>query len=337
MAEEVLAGVGDDEAIDKDLELGLENGVRFTKKLKDPLMPSQDEIAEHRFTHLPFRSWCRHCVMGRGKQMPHQASQGTRGIPEVHLDFCFMGEEDEPGKTVAILCARERDTRMTMATVAPSKSSTGAFIARRAAAFLREIGCEQNDIIVKSDQEPAMLALLSEIGRVRATVGNGKCIPEHSPVGSSASNGVIERGVQSVEQMIRVLKSGLQERWGLNITTFHPIIPWLVEYAAFLLNRFEVGRDGKTAYERSKGKTAKSLGLEIGEAVLWRRKPVGGAMAKLTCLWSDGVFLGIRGVSGEIIIGDKSGVWKTRSIQRKPIEERWAKSSADMIGGVPWR
>ena len=85
-----------------------------------------------------------------------------------------------------------------MSSVVPSKSSTGAFIARRAVAFLREIGCEQGDIIVKCDQEPAMIALMSEIGRLRAAVGQGKCIPEHSPVGSSASNGFIERGIQSV-------------------------------------------------------------------------------------------------------------------------------------------
>ena len=60
-------------------------------------------------------------------------------------------------------------------------------------------------------------------------------------------------------------------------------------------------------------------------------------MAKLTCLWDDGVFLGVRGVSGEPIIGDSTGVWKTRSMQRKPIEDRWKKSSADMVVGVPWR
>jgi hypothetical protein len=270
----------------------------------DPLMPIVEEVAEHRITHLPYRNWCRHCVRGRGKQSPHQASKGVPGLPEVHFDFCFIGEEDEPGKTIAVLCARERTTKMSMSSVAPSKSSTGSFIARRAVAFLREIGCEQGDIIVKSDQEPAMLSLLAEVGRLRAAVGNGRCIPEHSPVGSSASNGVIERSILSVEQMIRVLKDGLEARWGTKIPTLHAIVPWIVEYASFLLNRFEVSHDGKTSYERCKGKPAKTMGLEIGEAVLWRRRPVGGAMAKLTCLWEDGIFLGVRGVSGELIIGE---------------------------------
>ena len=40
----------------------------------------------------------------------------------------------------------------------------------------------------------------------------------------------------------------------------HPIYPWMVEYAAVVLNRFEVGHDGKTAYERSKGEKGKVVG-----------------------------------------------------------------------------
>ena len=40
----------------------------------------------------------------------------------------------------------------------------------------------------------------------------------------------------------------------------------MVEYAALLLNRFEIGKDGKTAYERHKGKKARALSLKFGEA-----------------------------------------------------------------------
>ena len=90
-----------------------------------------------------------------------------------------------------------------------------------------------------------------------------------------------------------------------------------------LLNRFEVGADGRTAYEMNKGKKATTMGIEIGEAVLWRRKKIGGALGTLTSLWEDGIYLGIMGKSGKMIIGDGKGVWKTRSIHRKPVGERW--------------
>ncbi len=36
-----------------------------------------------------------------------------------------------------------------------------------------------------------------------------------------------------------------------------PLLSWVVERAALLLNIFEVGKGGKTAYERCKGKKAK--------------------------------------------------------------------------------
>ncbi len=49
-----------------------------------------------------------------------------------------------------------------------------------------------------------------------------------------------------------------------------------------MLNRYEVGKDGRTAYERCRGKPAKTFGLEFGEAVRWKRKPVGRHLGKLT-------------------------------------------------------
>ena len=47
----------------------------------------------------------------------------------------------------------------------------------------------------------------------------------------------------------------------------------MANYAAVLLNRCEVGKDGRTASERSKGKKAKLCGIEFGEKVLFPRHP----------------------------------------------------------------
>jgi hypothetical protein len=252
------------------------------------------------------------------------------------MDFMFMGDEDKPGETVAVLAVREKMTKMGMATVVPSKS-TGEFVAKRVMAFLKEIGCEMGDVIVRSDQEPAILSIIQEVGRLRAIAGGWRYICENSPVGSSQSNGMIERYVQSVQQQVRVIKSALEEKWRVTVEAKSAVVPWMVEYAAFLINRFEVAQDGKTGYERCKGRKAKAMGIEFGKAVLWRRRPVGGTLGKLTCRWEDGVYLGVKGKSGEIIIGDSRGVWKTRSGRRRPVEERWTATSATMVVGVPWR
>ena len=83
----------------------------------------------------------------------------------------------------------------------------------------------------------------------------------------------------------------------------------------------EVGADGKTAYERSRGKTARLPWVEFGEGVLWKRRREGGPLGKLTCMWDDGIFLRVKGSTGEMIVGDDKGVWRTRTIRRKPEAE----------------
>ena len=148
---------------------------------------------------------------------------------------------------------------MTIASEAPTKSRD-IFIAKRVVAFLREIGCKQGVIVVTSDQEPAIISVVTEVGRVRAAAGGGRFIVEAGPVGSSASNGIKERAIRSVQQQVRVTRSAVEERTGAKLTLRHPIMTWMVECATYLLNRYEVGHDGKTAYERCKGKVAKVLG-----------------------------------------------------------------------------
>ena len=108
--------------------------------------------------------------------------------------------------------AKERLGKMLLACVVPSKT-TGTFTTSRVWAFLRGIGCKHGDIILKSDQEPAIMSLVSDISKMRSEKGGvGRTIEEASPVGSSSSNGIVERGVQSVEEQVRVLVSALESR-----------------------------------------------------------------------------------------------------------------------------
>ena len=74
---------------------------------------------------------------------------------------------------------------------------------------------------------------------------------------------MIERAIQSVSVQTCVM----EEKCGCSIPYDHPLICYIVEYASVLLNRFEVGVDGRTAYERNKRKKATTLGIGI-EAVL---------------------------------------------------------------------
>ena len=62
------------------------------------------------------------------------------------------------------------------------------------------------------------------------------------------------------------------------------IVQFMPEYAAYLMNRLEIGKDGKTAYVRTKGKKATVLGIEFGEKLLYMVKTE-SKMAKIRDRW----------------------------------------------------
>ena len=185
-----------------------------------------------RQTYLPFRSWCRHCITGRGREEDSRKSmEEDRQVPEVHLDYMCMGDEKE-GKTLAFLVATEMETRAVLTTVVPRRT-TGEWICRRLMAWLREIGLESVDIIVKSDNEPALTSLIASWSTMRAMMSGSRMIIENSPVGSSESNGTVERAIQSVQGMIRTIRSDIEGRWRVKIDATHSIWPWIAEHPGF--------------------------------------------------------------------------------------------------------
>ena len=111
-------------------------------------------------------------MRGKGKMVPHarNAKDEDRKINEVHLDYCFMSSGGDDTSVLTILVAKERDTGMTCSTVVPRKGATGEFAAKRIVAFIREIGCEFVTVIVKSDQEPAIQALIEDVRRMTGEV-----------------------------------------------------------------------------------------------------------------------------------------------------------------------
>jgi hypothetical protein len=103
-----------------------------------------------------------------------------------------------------------------------------------------------------------------------------------------------------------------------------------------LINRYKVGADGKTPRQRLKGKKFTKAVAEFGENVMYL-KPKSRGVDKLNTRWGEGVWLGIRELSGEVYIGTEEGVIKVRSIRRKSTEaERWNWIKFQAIKGTPW-
>ena len=150
---------------------------------------------------------------------------------------------------------------------------------------------------------------------------------ENSPAHSSKSNGVIERGVQTIQGMVRTLRSAIEERWMVKLDPENALWTWLVEYSGWLVNRAEVGHDGRTPYERLKGKKARLPGMEFGEAVMWKRRPTGQVFLPL----ERRHLLGSVGQHGRV----HRGRWRRGVEDANSEGERWSKDTIKLVGGVP--
>ena len=326
----VRRAMKEDEEEPRRMEPGETEGGRM-RNIGDPRLPTRREVENHNITHVPYRNWCPHCVRGRGKDLDHRKSADEeRGMQEFSFDYCFMGDDGEA--KVTILVGRDRTAGMTMASVVPTKGTSGQFAVLKVLEFLKLCGAEEAQILIKTDQEPAIEALVRDVVRAR---GARTTMVERSPVGSSGSNGVVERAVQSVEGQIRTLKVACEDRWGIRLRPDEKTVVFIAEYASYLLNKLEVGKDGKTAWERSRGKRGAVMAVKFGEKVLWRIRHT-GRMAKMNPRWDFGVFVGVRADSGEVWIATKDGLQTVRAIRRLPLEERWAAANRDYIRHVPW-
>ena len=309
--QDALAAGGDDvDALDEG-----SGEAREPRECRRQCMPTLQEREEHRKTHLPFRSWCRECVAGRGQNLPHRRRDPKSALEQdvdvrmVHYDYCFMRDE-VGGESDVILVSKDRRTRLLGAHHVPSKGSVHDWVIQQCCRDLEKWGY-WNDVGLKSDQEKALVDVLKEIAIAR---GNRSTTIEHSPVGESQSNGLIERGVRSIEEMTRVLLLDLSDRVGHPISVSNPILSWVVEHAADLLNKYHVASDGKTAYERLKGREYKGETHAFGSRIMFRvcGKVHGGVMRQR---WQSGIWLGQRFSSGEHIVAmlGSGKVYRARS------------------------
>ena len=80
------------------------------------------------------------------------------------MDYMFMGEETG-AKTLTIFVAKDRSSRALMSTVVPRKT-TGAFVSNHVVAFMK-----MSEVTLKTDNEPALVAMADDVAKVRASRG----------------------------------------------------------------------------------------------------------------------------------------------------------------------
>ena len=322
---------------------------RRPRGVRDPRAPTPEQRAEHELHHANYREWCRACVRGRGIAAPHRKQHkdpdDPDGVPSVHFDYCFMGEKDqeeekdedkenawrESDEMLKILTVKLKTFKRIRAHLVPKKGVSGQpWIAKAVADDIKIWGC--SSVILRSDQEKSLKAIHHEVQKLRAPL---MTIPEHSPKGESQSNGVIERGNRTITEQVRVMIIDLEEKLECKISAKHPIMSWLVEHAAFIVSYLQTGTDGKTPYERHKGKRANLSLCAFGEQIHYMPLKGKGRPGKRNPRYLDGIWLGISEVNGEVFVGTPEGVQRTRSVLHRP--DKRSKDRVQAIKGFPWK
>lgn len=318
---------------------------RPVKGQKMVYQPTKEEWDDHMRTYGVFREWCPFCVRGKCKSGAHMRTEKSEEeLEQEVLDIQLTTWIRNRGKTgpksgedramkvmsLPILVGLDREKKSYFAHMVPKKGHDAHAIKIMA----REVSISgYPQLILKSDQEPAIRGPTAAVRRERPV--GVEIMIEESPVGEHQSNGEAERAIQSVQEMMRTTKLALQPRYKSRIRSDHPILPWLAKHAAMILNLCKVGKDGRTAYERRKGKRFLRTLPEFGECVRYL-KPQSVGKEKLESRWESGVFAGPREESGEICVMSDQGVIKVRGYLRKPEEERWNQEEFAGAQGVPW-
>ena len=174
--EDVLLGMEDGEEGDEvNIEENVDTEVEPVRMAADPGKPTDRQIEEHRACHLPYRSWCRWCVLGRGRGLQHRIRTGPV-IPIIGLDYFFLtgagvvlqkelkmddmqvNEARTKGEVVKCLVVRCYVSKAVFGHVIPCKGlDEDGVVVTKILHDLEWLG--HTRIIIKADNEPAIQAL----------------------------------------------------------------------------------------------------------------------------------------------------------------------------------
>ena len=236
------------------VEIEGEDDVEPLNKANNPRLPSPADVEEHNRTHIPYRSWCKWCVEGRGRGDQHRSSPGS-SVPIVGADYFFMtsggvkkrdeleyeldatGEEQllaarTQGTIVKCIVVRCLQSKNIFAHCVPCKGvDEEGYVADLVVKDVLWLG--HSELIVKGDNEPALQALIQRSLEVlRINPGVEKVSDEQSPAYDSQANGGVEVGVMLIRGLFRTLRLGLEASIGKRIPVDHAIMPWLIEHTA---------------------------------------------------------------------------------------------------------
>ena len=240
----VRADVDMDEPADPDgLGSVVTDTVGTARVLAAPRTPTKTEREEHDVTHVPYRPWCRFCVMGRGLERRYLTQRGDHDDERrrVFADYGYLSGDSTP-----LLVAKDRRNGMTFAAAASMKGGGDPNAVRLLAKWIDGLGCQE--VTVRTDGEPSICALIRRVRELRAE--GTTTVDEISLPCDSAGNGIAERAILTVGGVARTTRAVVEENVLEGRDAGPRLTAWMVHHAPQVICACA---DGLTPFRRLKG------------------------------------------------------------------------------------
>ena len=144
--------------------------------------------------------------------------------------------------------------------------------------------------------------------------------------------------MKQVQELLRTVKLWFEKHIGSIVPDKHPIFSWLVEHVARILTTRTRGSDGRTGFQRVRGKPFTKMLLQIIKQCLYKlpiKGPQREAAGKLGARWRRGIFLGFSKASSEYLLWDGNQIARSRTVQRLKKRLRWPKEAYEKMNKDP--
>ena len=225
-------------------------------------MPALCEIARARARNAPHRK----C----GVEEPLAEVE----VPRAHMDYFLMSREDEKtsANPLLVMADEKSGSRYARAVGHKGMGEGGSmdWLVQDISNTLKSwghAGGKGGELIIKTDGEAALIAVRTAVMEYHG----GVVIPENPANNKKAENGLIEEAGKTIRGYVCTFISQIEEGIDEKLPLDANIILWVVRWAAICYSRYAVGKDGRTAYERLRGRTCRAVVVPIGEKVWYKR------------------------------------------------------------------
>ena len=134
------------------------------------------------------------------------------------------------------------------------------------------------------------------------------------------TNGAAEVAVKPVKASFRANQLTLERRLQTQIPPNHPVLTWLIRHSAILRTMRQVGRDGRTGYERARGAPCSSKLPGFGEVCRYKCRSHERAIPGTSQRWATGMWMGIDLRTGQYILWNSQlkSIQYSRTLFRSP-------------------